>query len=120
MCSSSCPEPGSGADDPAVSVRGAVPDDTAVVCRLLATGFGHPPPDLVAQITSGQQAARAEGAQRIGLEVAVTNERALKLYTSVGFTEVTIEDYFAVITDCPGPHSRVQSPGQCLHAERGA
>lgn len=39
---------------------------------------------------------RAEGAQRIGLEVAVDNDRALTLYTSIGFTEVTTEDYYAL------------------------
>lgn len=39
---------------------------------------------------------RAEGAQRVGLEVAVDNDRALGLYTSVGFTEVTTEDYYAL------------------------
>lgn len=39
---------------------------------------------------------RAEGAQRIGLEVAVQNEGALGLYTSVGFTPVTTEDYYAL------------------------
>lgn len=39
---------------------------------------------------------RAEGAQRVGLEVAVDNERALGLYTSIGFAPVTTEDYFAV------------------------
>ncbi len=39
---------------------------------------------------------RAEGAGRIGLEVAVENDRALGLYTSVGFTPVITEDYFAL------------------------
>jgi ribosomal protein S18 acetylase RimI-like enzyme len=39
---------------------------------------------------------RAEGVQRIGLEVAVDNEPALGLYTSIGFTEVTTEDYYAL------------------------
>jgi ribosomal protein S18 acetylase RimI-like enzyme len=39
---------------------------------------------------------RAEGAQRIGLEVAVENDRALRLYTSVGFTPFVTEDYFAL------------------------
>jgi ribosomal protein S18 acetylase RimI-like enzyme len=39
---------------------------------------------------------RAAGAQRIGLEVDVENDRALTLYTSVGFTPVTTEDYFAL------------------------
>ena len=39
---------------------------------------------------------RAEGARRIGLEVAVDNDRALGLYTSVGFAPVTTEDYYAL------------------------
>ena len=39
---------------------------------------------------------RADGAHRIGLEVDVENDRALALYTSVGFTPVTTEDYFAL------------------------
>lgn len=42
------------------------------------------------------QQLRAEGAQRVGLEVAVLNERALGLYTSVGFARVTTEDYYAL------------------------
>ena len=39
---------------------------------------------------------RADGARRIGLEVDVENDRALALYTSVGFTPVITEDYFAL------------------------
>jgi ribosomal protein S18 acetylase RimI-like enzyme len=39
---------------------------------------------------------RADGARRIGLEVDVQNDRALGLYTSVGFTPVSTEDYFAL------------------------
>ncbi|MGH9075359.1 MAG: GNAT family N-acetyltransferase, partial [Acidimicrobiales bacterium] len=39
---------------------------------------------------------RTEGARRIGLEVAVDNDRALGLYTSIGFTEVATEDYYAL------------------------
>jgi ribosomal protein S18 acetylase RimI-like enzyme len=38
----------------------------------------------------------AEGAQRIGLEVDVENDRALALYTSVGFTPVITEDYYSL------------------------
>lgn len=38
----------------------------------------------------------SDGAQRVGLEVAVDNDRALRLYTSVGFTRVTTEDYYAL------------------------
>lgn len=39
---------------------------------------------------------RADGARKVGLEVAVENERALGLYTSVGFAPVTTEDYYAL------------------------
>jgi ribosomal protein S18 acetylase RimI-like enzyme len=39
---------------------------------------------------------RSEGAQRVGLEVATTNEHALGLYTSLGFELVTTEDYYAI------------------------
>lgn len=38
----------------------------------------------------------AEGATRVGLEVAVDNEGPLGLYTSLGFTRVAGEDYYAV------------------------
>jgi Acetyltransferases len=37
-----------------------------------------------------------EGVHRIGLEVAVDNDRALGLYTSLGFTPLTTEDYYAL------------------------
>jgi ribosomal protein S18 acetylase RimI-like enzyme len=39
---------------------------------------------------------RADGAEQVRLEVAVENERALGLYTSVGFEPVTTEDYYAL------------------------
>jgi ribosomal protein S18 acetylase RimI-like enzyme len=39
---------------------------------------------------------RAEGARRVRLEVAVDNDRALRLYTSVGFAPVATEDYYAL------------------------
>lgn len=39
---------------------------------------------------------RADGARRVGLEVAVDNDRALALYTSVGFMPITTEDYYAL------------------------
>jgi ribosomal protein S18 acetylase RimI-like enzyme len=39
---------------------------------------------------------RAEGARRVGLEVEVDNDRALGLYTSIGFNPVTTEDYYAL------------------------
>jgi len=37
---------------------------------------------------------RDQGIQRIGLEVAVENDHALRLYTSLGFTQITTEDYY--------------------------
>jgi ribosomal protein S18 acetylase RimI-like enzyme len=39
---------------------------------------------------------RMRGVSTVGLEVAVENEHALGLYTSVGFTRVTTEDYYAL------------------------
>jgi ribosomal protein S18 acetylase RimI-like enzyme len=39
---------------------------------------------------------RAGGARRISLDVDVTNDHALGLYTSIGFTPDTTEDYFAL------------------------
>jgi ribosomal protein S18 acetylase RimI-like enzyme len=39
---------------------------------------------------------RAEGVQRIGLEVEVENDHALGLYLSLGFTQATTEDYYAL------------------------
>jgi ribosomal protein S18 acetylase RimI-like enzyme len=39
---------------------------------------------------------REEGATSVGLEVEVDNERALGLYTSVGFERVLTEDYYAL------------------------
>jgi ribosomal protein S18 acetylase RimI-like enzyme len=40
--------------------------------------------------------ARAGGAKSVNLEVATDNDRALNLYTSLGFTQVTTEDYYAL------------------------
>ena len=37
-----------------------------------------------------------DGTTRVGLEVATTNERALGLYTSLGFRPVATEDYYTV------------------------
>jgi ribosomal protein S18 acetylase RimI-like enzyme len=39
---------------------------------------------------------RSEGVKRIGLEVAVENDRALGLYSSLGFTQLTTENYYAL------------------------
>lgn len=52
---------------------------------------------------------RADGARRIGLEVAVDNDRALALYTSVGFMPVTTEDYFALPSSESLPSARTSS-----------
>jgi ribosomal protein S18 acetylase RimI-like enzyme len=40
--------------------------------------------------------ARADGATSVTLEVATDNDRALNLYTSLGFTRVTTEDYYTL------------------------
>lgn len=40
-----------------------------------------------------------QGVTRIGLEVAVENNHALALYTSLGFVQVATEDYFALGLD---------------------
>jgi ribosomal protein S18 acetylase RimI-like enzyme len=58
--------------DPAHQGRGIGRDVLRRVCRLL----------------------RADGARRVGLEVATDNDRALGLYTSLGFTDVSTEDYY--------------------------
>lgn len=42
------------------------------------------------------QRLRDEGVRRVGLEVAVENDRALGLYTSLGFSRVTTEDYYSL------------------------
>lgn len=41
---------------------------------------------------------RGEGAERVGLDVDVENDRALGLYTSVGFEPVATEDYYSLAT----------------------
>jgi ribosomal protein S18 acetylase RimI-like enzyme len=43
--------------------------------------------------------ARADGAASVHLEVATDNDRALHLYTSLGFQPVTTEDYYALPDD---------------------
>jgi len=40
--------------------------------------------------------ARADGATTVHLEVATDNDRALNLYTSLGFQPVITEDYYAL------------------------
>jgi ribosomal protein S18 acetylase RimI-like enzyme len=41
---------------------------------------------------------RADGAERVALEVEVDNEHALGLYTSLGFRPVTTEDYYRLVS----------------------
>jgi ribosomal protein S18 acetylase RimI-like enzyme len=40
--------------------------------------------------------ALADGATAVDLEVATDNDRALNLYTSLGFRPVITEDYYAL------------------------
>ncbi|WP_342668315.1 hypothetical protein [Actinoplanes subtropicus] len=44
------------------------------------------------------RSARDGGAGTVHLEVATDNDRALHLYTSLGFEPVITEDYYAVST----------------------
>lgn len=60
--------------DPAWQGRGIGRDVLRRVCRTL----------------------RDEGAARVALEVATDNDRALGLYTSIGFERVATEDYYAL------------------------
>lgn len=46
-------------------------------------------------------ALRADGVTRVSLEVATDNDRALGLYTSLGFAPVATEDYYGLT--CPSP-----------------
>lgn len=59
-----------------------------VAPQLQGRGLGA---DLLARAC---RLMRARGADRIGLEVAVDNPRALGLYTRLGFTLVVTEDYY--------------------------
>lgn len=52
-----------------------------------------------AALSQACQMLRDRGANTVGLEVAVENEHALGLYTSLGFTPVTTEDYYALPAD---------------------
>ena len=60
----------------------------AVVPALQGRGIGR---DVLRRAC---RQLRAEGATRVGLEVAVDNDRALGLYTSLGFERRTTEDYY--------------------------
>jgi ribosomal protein S18 acetylase RimI-like enzyme len=61
-----------------------------VLCRRQGRGIGR------AALRQACEQLRADGARRIGLDVDVANDRALGLYTSIGSTPVTTEDYFAL------------------------
>lgn len=62
----------------------------AVKRSLQGRGIGR------AALRQACEQVRADGARRISLDVDVANDRALGLYTSIGFTPVTTEDYFAL------------------------
>ncbi|MDB4942636.1 MAG: GCN5-related N-acetyltransferase [Labilithrix sp.] len=62
----------------------------AIAPALRGRGIGR---DVLRRVC---QQLRAGGATRVGLEVMVHNERALGLYTSLGFGVVTTEDYYAL------------------------
>lgn len=71
-------------------VRGAAVHGFVIDPSLRGRGIGR------AALRHACEQLRAEGAQQIGLEVDVENDRALALYTSVGFTPIITEDYFAL------------------------
>lgn len=62
----------------------------AVEPSLQGRGIGR------AALRQACEQLRADGARRISLDVDVANDRALGLYTSIGFTPVTTEDYYAL------------------------
>jgi ribosomal protein S18 acetylase RimI-like enzyme len=72
-------------DDEEASIFGFVIEPS-----LQGRGIGR------AALRQACQQARADGARRVSLDVDVANDRALGLYTSIGFTPVTTEDYFAL------------------------
>ena len=65
----------------------------AIDCPFRGRGIGR---EVLRQICVHQ---RAEGSKRVTLEVASDNDRALGLYTSVGFVRLATEDYFRFATD---------------------
>jgi ribosomal protein S18 acetylase RimI-like enzyme len=62
----------------------------AVEPGLQGRGIGR---DLLRRVC---RQANEAGVTRLHLEVEVTNDRALGLYTSLGFTRTSTEDYFAI------------------------
>ena len=71
-------------------VTGAAIHGFVIDAPLRGRGIGR------AALRHACERLRAEGAQRIGLEVDIGNDRALGLYTSVGFTPIITEDYYAL------------------------
>jgi len=78
------------------TLRASLADDHAAIygfavdARLRGRGIGR---DALRRTC---RELRAGGAGTIGLEVEVENDRALHLYTSLGFEPVTTEDYWAI------------------------
>ncbi len=72
-------------DDEEASIFGFVVEPS-----LQGRGIGR------AALRQACEQLRADGARRISLDVDVANDRALGLYTSIGFTPLTTEDYFAL------------------------
>ena len=71
-------------------VTGAAIHGFVIDAPLRGRGIGR------AALRHACERLRAEGAPRIGLEVDIGNDRALGLYTSVGFTPIITEDYYAL------------------------
>ncbi|MFV0405773.1 MAG: GNAT family N-acetyltransferase [Propioniciclava sp.] len=86
-----------------LSVAGDVADLDRIIVGADHRGAGVARRLLVA----GSRAARKRGARRILLEVAETNQAALKLYRAAGFGQIgTRRDYYgpgqdALIMECP-------------------
>ena len=77
-------------DDEQASIFGFVIEPS-----LQGRGLGR------AALRQAWEQLRAGGARQISLDVDVANDRALGLYTSIGFTPDTTEDYFALPLDGP-------------------
>ena len=85
-----------GQVDPALQVRPAGEPDVPLVAglvvdpRVQGRGLGR---DLLRRVC--EQLVDG-GAASVALQVSVDNDRALGLYTSLGFAKVSTEDYYAV------------------------
>jgi GNAT superfamily N-acetyltransferase len=97
-------DPTSGGPGPEITLRTATMADLPLIALLLELGFGEPagagladcldsPRERTAIVELGGSAV---GTMRLRRDVDVENDRALTLYTSVGFTPVITEDYFAL------------------------